>query len=181
MPDHSRRVGQRGDLIDDDTPSRLVTIGRVPGRAEHRVQRGRRAALDGQRQLGDQLPLAGLLRRRPLPGHHVVRGDRLEQRAFEQLPARYHEVGVMAAERGGTRHGAGSVLGGLAEAADELAGQVLSRGECRGAAVEAEPPAVQPHELGEDRLELGRGDAPFRRAVMGEGDGGDTDPFGMIA
>jgi len=75
---------------------------------------------------------------------NVVRGDRLEQRAFERLPARHHEVGVIAVSGSGPAAAAGSVLGGLAEAADELAGQVLGRGKGSGTAVEAELPAVQP-------------------------------------
>jgi len=177
MPDHSRRVGQRGDLIDDDTPSRLVTIGRVPGRAEHRVQRGRRAALDGQRQLGDQLALAGLLGRRPLPGHHVMRGDGLEQRALQQLAARHHQVGGVSGEHGrGAREG--RLLRGLAEAAHQFAGEVLRGGKRRRPAVEAEPPAGQPHELGEHGLEFLIRDVPRRRAVGGAGDAGDNRSFG---
>jgi hypothetical protein len=83
MPDHSGGISEGRDLVDDDTPARLVARRVVPGRAEHRVERGRRAALDGQRELGDQFPLACLLRRRPLARHHVVRGDRLEQRALQ--------------------------------------------------------------------------------------------------
>jgi len=169
MPDHSRGIGERGNLVDHDTPARLVAPGLVPRRAEHRLQRGRRAALDGQRQLCDQLPFARLLRRRPLPGHHVVRGDRLEQRALEQLAARHGQVrGVPAEHRQATRER--RHLGGLAEPADELAGEVLGRGERLRAAVEAEPPAGQLHELGEHRLEFRHRDIPRRRAVDGAGD-----------
>jgi hypothetical protein len=169
MPDHSRGISERRDLVDDDTPARLVARGVVPGRPEHRVQRGRRAALDGQRELGDQLPFACLLRRRPLPRHHVVRGDGLEQRALEQLAARHDQVRRVAAEHGqaGTE---GRHLGGLAEAADQFAGEVLGRAERRGPAVEAEPPAGQLHELGEHRLEFRSRDVPRRRAVGGAGD-----------
>ena len=169
MPDDSGGIGERRDLVDDDTPACLIVRGVVPGRAEHRVQRGRRAALDGQRELGDQLPFARLLRRHPLPRHHVVRGDRLEQRALQQLAARHGQVRGVAAEHGQvTREG--RLLGGLAEAADQLAGEVLGRGERRGPAVEAEPPAGQLHELGEHRLELRRRDIPPRGAVGGAGD-----------
>ena len=169
MPDHSRGVSERRDLVDDDTPARLVAPGVVPGRAEHRVQRGRRAALDGQRELADQLPFACLLRRRPLPRHHIVRGDRLEQRALEQLAARHDQArGVPAEDRQAAREG--RHLGGLAETADQLAGEVLGRGERHGPAVEAEPPAGQLHELGEHRLEFRSRDVPRRRAVSGAGD-----------
>jgi hypothetical protein len=169
MPDHSRGISERCDLVDDDTAACLVARGVVPGRAEHRVQRRRRAAFDGQRELGDQLPFARLLRRRPLSRHHVVRGDRLEQRAFEQLTARHDQVrGVPAEDWQAAREG--RHLRGLAEAADQLAGEVLGRGERRGPAVEAEPPAGQLHELGEHRLELRHRDIPRRRAVGGAGD-----------
>jgi hypothetical protein len=169
MPDHSRGVSERRDLVDDDTPARLVARGVVPGRAEHRVQCGRRATLDGQRELGDQLPFACLLRRHPLPHHHVVRGDRLEQRAFEQLAARHNQIRGVAAEY---RQAASErrLLGGPAEAADQLASEVLGRGQRLGPAVEAEPPAGQLHELGEHRLEFRRRDVPRRRAVGGAGD-----------
>jgi len=169
MPDHSRGISERRDLVDDDTPARLVARSVVPGRAEHRVQCGRRATLDGQRELGDQLPFACLLRRHPLPHHHVVRGDRLEQRAFEQLAARHDQIRSVAAEY---RQAASKrrLLGGLAEAADQLAGEVLGRGQRLGAALEAEPPAGQLHELGEHRLEFRRRDVPRRRAVGGAGD-----------
>jgi hypothetical protein len=169
MPDHSRGISERRDLVDDDTPAGLVARGVVPGRAEHRVQRGRRPALDGQRELGDQLPFACLLRRHPLPRHHVVRGDRLEQRALEQLAARHDQVRGVAAEY---RQAAseGRLLGGLAEAADQLAGEVLGRGERPGPAVEAEAPAGQLHELGEHRLQFRCRDVPRRRAVGGAGD-----------
>jgi hypothetical protein len=169
MPDHSRGISERRDLVDDDTPARLVARGVVPGRAEHRVQRGRRAALDGQRELGDQLPFACLLRRHPLPRHHVVRGDRLEQRALEQLAARHREARRVPAEHGQAASER-RLLGRLAEAADQLAGEVLGRGQRRGPAVEAEPPAGQLHELGEHRLEFRRRDVPRRRAVGGAGD-----------
>jgi hypothetical protein len=169
MPDHSRGISERRDLVDDDTPARLVARGVVPGRAEHRVQRGRRAALDGQRELGDQLPFACLLRRHPLPRHHVVRGDRLEQRALEQLAARHREAGRVPAEHGQVASES-RLLGGLAEAADQLAGEVLGRRQGLGPAIEAEPPAGQLHELGEHRLEFRRRDVPRRRAVGGAGD-----------
>jgi hypothetical protein len=169
MPDRSRGIGERCDLVDDDTPARLVARGVVPGRAEYRVQSGRRAALDGQRELRDQLSFACLLRRHPLPRHHVVRGDRLEQRALEQLAARHGQVRRVAAEHGQAA-GERRLLGGLAESADQLAGEVLGRRERRGPAVEAEPPAGQLHELGEHRLEFRRRDVPPRRAVGGAGD-----------
>jgi len=170
MPDHSGGVSERGDLVDDDTPARLLVAPRiVPRRLEHRVQRGRRAALDGQRELGDQLAFARLLRRHALPGHHVVRGDRLEQRALEQLAARHGQVrGVPAEHRQAARER--RHLGRLAEPADQLTGEVLGRRERRRAAVEAEPPAGQLHELGEHRLEFRRRDVPRRSAVGGAGD-----------
>ncbi len=49
-----------------------------------------------------------------------------------------------------------------------------------GSAVEAEPPAVELHELGEDGVELGRGDVRHGAAVIGAGDRGDHGPFGII-
>jgi hypothetical protein len=98
-----------------------------------------------------------------------VRGDRLEQRALEQLAARHDQVRGVAAEY---RQAASErrLLGGLAEAADQLAGEVLGRGERPGPAVEAEAPAGQLHELGEHRLQFRRRDVPRRRAVGGAGD-----------
>jgi hypothetical protein len=98
-----------------------------------------------------------------------VRGDRLEQRALEQLAARHDQVRGVAAEY---RQAAseGRLLGGLAEAADQLAGEVLGRGERPGPAVEAEAPAGQLHELGEHRLQFRCRDVPRRRAVGGAGD-----------
>jgi len=165
MPDHSGRVGERGDLVDDDAPPSLVAVGAVPGRAEHRVQGGRRAPLDGQRQLRDQLPFPRLLGRRAFPGHHVVRGDRLEQGALQQLPARHDEAGRVTGEGAVSGGGERRLFGGLAEAAYQLAGEVLRRGEGGRAAVEAEPPAGQLHEFGEDGLEFGRRGVPRASAV----------------
>jgi len=181
VPGKGGSVRQGSELVDDDPVPFLVAGRAVPGGLEDRVKGGRRAPLDGKRKLGDDLALARLLCHRVLAGHYVVRGDRLEQRAFKQLPAGHHQVGGIAGERGRASNGAGPVLGRLTEAADEFACQVLGGGQGYGAAVETELPAVQPHELGEDRLKFSRGDAPRRRAVMGEGDGGDMHPFGMIA
>jgi hypothetical protein len=98
-----------------------------------------------------------------------VRGDSLEQRALQQLASRHDQVRGVAAEHWQVTS-EGRHLGGLAEAADQLAGEVLGRGERPGAAVEAEPPAGQLHELGEHRLEFRHRDAPRRRAVGGAGD-----------
>src|SRR6202012_4716950 len=53
-------------------------------------------------------------------------------------------------------------------------------GQGGGAAVEAELPAAQLHELGEYLVELRRRDVPRRRAVIGAGDGGDPGPFGGV-
>ena len=82
--------------------------------------------------------------------------------------------------REGPGGGPGGVLGRLAEPADELAGEVLGGRQRGGAAVEAELPAVQLHELAEDGVQLSRRDRPRRGAVIGAGHGGDHGPFGMI-
>jgi hypothetical protein len=57
-----------------------------------------------------------------------VGGDRLEQSALKQLAARHHQVGGVAAERREASHGPRPALRRLAQAANELAGQVLRRG-----------------------------------------------------
>src|SRR6185437_2408216 len=100
VPGEGGYVGQGGHLVDDDAAALLVAGRAVPGGLEDRVEGGGRVPLDGQRQLGDHLALARLLRQRVPAGHHVVRGDRLEQRALEQLAARHREVGGVAAQRG---------------------------------------------------------------------------------
>jgi len=180
VPGEGGRVGQRGDLVDDDPPSLRVIGGVVPGGPEDRVEAGRGAAVESEGELGDDLALVRLLRHGGLAAHHVVGGDRLQQRAFQQLTARHHEVGGVAAQPRGTRDRARRVLRGRAEAADQLAGQVLGGGQRGRAAVEAELPAVQLHELGEDRLQLGRRDVPGGRAVVLAGDRGNHGPFGLI-
>ena len=76
------------------------------------VARG--SALDRVGQLGQQFPLAGLGRERTRAGHHVVRGDPLQQRALEPLPAGHDEVGGVAGEQG--RAGQGRPAGSAAAA-----------------------------------------------------------------
>jgi hypothetical protein len=180
VPGQGGRVGQRGDLVDDDPPPVGVIGGVVPGGPEDRVEAGRGAAVEGERELGDDLALVRLLRHGRLAAHHVVGRDRLQQGAFQQLTARHHQVGGVTAHRRGTRDRPGRVLGGRAEPADQLAGQVLGGGQRGRAAVEAELPAVQLHELGEDRLQFGRRDVPGGRTVVLAGDGGNHGPFGLI-
>ena len=60
MPGNGRRVGERGDLVDDDAAARGVGSGRVPGRAQQRVEGLRGAVLDGVGQFGQQFALPGL-------------------------------------------------------------------------------------------------------------------------
>ena len=92
MPGDGRSVGEGGDLVDHHAAAGDVGGGRVPGRAEHRIERPRRADLDGGRELGDQLAFAGLRGGRTGPRHHVVRRDGFEQGAFQPLGPRDHEV-----------------------------------------------------------------------------------------
>ena len=89
----------------DDAAARGVGPGRVPGRAQQRVQGLRGAALDGVGQFGQQLALPGLGREDPGAVHHVTSRDGLEQGTFETLPARDDKVGGVAGE--GVAYGAG--------------------------------------------------------------------------
>ena len=114
---------------------------------------------DRGRELGDQLTFPCLRGGRAFPCHHIVRRDGLEQCALQPLGARDNEVD---AYRVSLRQlldppagCAGRVLGGDAEPADQLAGQVLQGGEGVRAAVEAFRPAVQCHQVVEHRSEFG--------------------------
>jgi hypothetical protein len=92
VPGDRGGIGEGGDLVDDDAAARGVGPGRVPGRPEQRVERPRSAALDRPGQLGQQFPLPGLGREHPGAGHHVVRGDPLQQRALQPLLAGHDQV-----------------------------------------------------------------------------------------
>ena len=157
MPGDSGRVGEAGDLVDDDAAARRVGLGGAPGRAQQRVERARRAALDREGQLGQQFAFPGLGRDHPGAGHHVVRGDPLEQGAFQPLLARHDEVRGVPGERAGAG-GEGGVLGGDAEAADQLAGHVLQRGGALRAALVGGGPDVQGEQRVEDLGEFGHRD-----------------------
>ena len=111
MPGDRGRVGEAGDLVDDDAAACRVGRGRVPGRAQQRVERPRRAALDREGQLGQQFALPGLGRDHPGAGHHVVRGDPLEQGALQPLLPRHDEVRGVPGERARVG-GEGGLLGG---------------------------------------------------------------------
>src|SRR5580692_11717598 len=85
MPGYGRRVGEARDLVDDDAAAFGVRSGRLPGRAQHRIEGLRRAALHGEGQLGQELAFPGLRLDDSGPGHHVARGDPLQQRALQPL------------------------------------------------------------------------------------------------
>ncbi len=98
MPGNGRRVGERGHLVDDDAAARGVSSGRIPGRADQRVERAGGAALDGVGQFGQQFALPGLGRDHSRPSHHVVGGDPLEQCALQPLPPGHDEVRGVAGQ-----------------------------------------------------------------------------------
>jgi hypothetical protein len=57
MPGDRGCIGERGDLVDDDAAAVRIRPGGIPGRAQPRVERARRAVLDRVHQLGEQFPL----------------------------------------------------------------------------------------------------------------------------
>jgi len=142
VPGEGRRVRQGSDLVDDHPPPLSVICRVAPGGLEDRVEAGRGAPFEGERELGDDLALVGLLCHGGFAAHHVDRGDRLEQGTLKQLAAGHHEVGRVTVQRCAAGGGPGAVLGCLAEAADEFARQVLGGGQRGGTAVEAELPAL---------------------------------------
>ena len=93
-----------------------------------------------------------------------MRRDPLEQGALQPLPPRHDEVRGVAGERirvgkgGITAGGEGGLLGGEAEAADQLAGHVLQRGGALRAAVVGGGPDIQGQQRVEDLGEFGHGD-----------------------
>jgi hypothetical protein len=57
MPGDRGCIGERRDLVDDDAAAVRIRPGGIPGRAQQRVERARRAVLDRVHQLGEQFPL----------------------------------------------------------------------------------------------------------------------------
>ena len=77
--------------------------------------------LEGGDELGDHLALAGV-QGHPLGGvHDVVGGDRLEHRALGACLAGHDEPAAVAGQRPGAVLGAGGLLDGDDEPADERA------------------------------------------------------------
>ena len=136
------------------TRSRAVVVGcRGPVVGERAVQRVRPAVREDRDQLGEQLALPDH-RLDPVVGlHHVVRGDPLEHRDLQAGLLRDDEVGGVAHERpvaGVERR----VLHGAAEPADQVAGEVLQRGQrAAGAVVRRLRPAADRPQTGERLVE----------------------------
>src|ERR1700761_7883511 len=128
----------------------------------------------------------GLGRDDPGTVHHVTSRDGLEQGTFEALAARDDEIGGVPGEGvtdgAGVTEGAGEIgvegglLGGDAEAADELAGQVLQGGHGAGAAVVGGGPDVQGEQRLEDLGELGFG---YPAGAVSDSGAGNLGPFGL--
>src|SRR5690348_16743569 len=86
------------------------------------------------------------------------------------------ERGRVGRGRGGFQGGGeGGLLGGYAEAADELAGEVLQGGRGGGAAVVGVRPDVQGEQVVEDLGELRGG---YVSGAIGESGAGKLIPFG---
>ena len=131
----------------------------MPVVGEGTVQ-GVRAAVGQQcDELAQQLALAGHDGQPVLGLHDVVGGDPLEHQHLQPGAPRHDQVGLVADERSRAR-GVGGVLDRTAETTDQVAGEVLQRGERGPAAVVGRVrPGAHRAQVGEDLVELVVGDA----------------------
>ena len=166
MPGDRGCIGERRDLVDDDPAAVRIRPGGIPGRAQPRVERARRAVLDRVDQLGEQFPFQFLGPGRALASHHVPPRDRLEQCALEPLLAGNHQVSRIAAQRAGAG-GERRLLRGHADPADQLAGQVFQRGQRPLGPVELVRPYVQVEQLTQNLLKLGHRHGIIAERVSG--------------
>ena len=109
-----------------------------------RVQRGGRRPRDQVGELEHELGLHGVAAGRVRAGHHVAVGDGLEHLALEPDVRRHHQVRGVARQRPAAGHLPRRRLGGAGETADQLAGQVLQRGQAAVRPVVRRGPPRQP-------------------------------------
>ena len=167
VPGHGAGVGQRGHLVDDRPAAGAASsaAARQSSAKAGSNASGPRSA-SSRHQLGQQLPLP-LHRSHPVLGlHHVVRRDPLEHRHLQPGPLRAPPGRRGSARTGPSRGGERRRLHGPAEAADQVAGQVLQRGQAAPAAVvrRARPAciAAQPGQRLVEPVVVGVGQVPAR-------------------
>ena len=192
MPVHDADIGQAGHLIDDHAEPLPVVPRCIEGRPQPWLERAASVQHESVDQLGDDLPLAGVLLVGTGTVHHVLHGDGLHDRDLRADLVRHDKLGRVARERPRPVADLRRHLRGLGEAGDQPAREVLERDEVAHGSIEAPWPVVERDESIERSLQLRRitlvrestvGRLDQRSSLLGgleHGERGDTGVHGIL-